>query len=128
MKSVSGSLRLNLAQYRELAAFAQFGSDLDKETQERLARGVRLTELLKQPQYQPMSVWEQTAVLVAAEAGHFDKVAVEKVNDAKAALLTALWKDHKEAMRTLNKGDKPTDDAVKSIEKSADKTMKGFTK
>lgn len=128
VKAVSGSLRLNLAQYRELAAFAQFGSDLDKETQERLARGVRLTELLKQPQYQPMGVWEQTAVLVAAEAGQFDDVPVEKVKDAKAALLTALWKDEKAAMRELNKGDKADDKMTKLIEKAAEKVMKGFTK
>ena len=128
VKAVSGSLRLNLAQYRELAAFAQFGSDLDKETQERLARGVRLTELLKQPQYQPMGVWEQTAVLVAAEAGQFDDVPVEKVNDAKAALLTSLWKDEKAAMRELNKGDKADDKMTKLIEKAAEKVMKGFTK
>lgn len=128
VKSASGSLRLNLAQYRELAAFAQFGSDLDKETQQRLARGVRLTELLKQAQYQPMSVWEQTAVLIAAEGGHFDDVHVDKVNDAKAALLTALWKDHKDAMNTLNKGDKADEKLTKLIEKAAEKTMKGFNK
>jgi F-type H+-transporting ATPase subunit alpha len=127
VKTVSGSLRLNLAQYRELAAFAQFGSDLDKETQSRLARGVRLTELLKQPQYQPMSVWQQTAVLIAAEAGHFDNVAIEKVNDAKAALLTSLEKDHKAAMTELNKGDKPDEKVTKLIEKAAEKAMKGFT-
>lgn len=126
VKSVSGSLRLNLAQYRELAAFAQFGSDLDKETQQRLARGVRLTELLKQPQYQPMSVWEQTSVLLAADNGHFDEVPVDKVNDAKAALLTSLWKDHKDAMRTLNKGDKPDEKMTKLIDKAAAKVMKGF--
>ena len=126
VKSVSGSLRLNLAQYRELAAFAQFGSDLDKETQSRLARGVRLTELLKQPQYQPMSVWQQTAVLIAAESGHFDKVPVEKVNDAKAALMTALEKDHKAAMTELNKGDKPDEKVTKLVEKAAEKAVKGF--
>jgi F-type H+-transporting ATPase subunit alpha len=128
VKSASGSLRLNLAQYRELAAFAQFGSDLDKETQTRLARGVRLTELLKQSQYQPMSVWEQASVLIAAEGGHFDAVPVEKVNDAKAALLTGLWKDQKDAMREFNKGDKADEKLTKLIEKSAEKTMKGFTK
>lgn len=126
VKSVSGSLRLNLAQYRELAAFAQFGSDLDKETQQRLARGVRLTELLKQPQYQPMSVWQQTAVLMAAENGHFDEVPVDKVNDAKAALLTSLEKDHKDAMKTLNQGDKPDEKMTKLIDKVAIKVMKGF--
>ncbi len=128
VKSVSGSLRLNLAQYRELAAFAQFGSDLDKETQQRLARGVRLTELLKQPQYQPMGVWEQTTVLMAAEAGHFDEVPIEKVNDAKMALLTTLWQDEKSAMQTLNKGDKPDNALTKLVGKVAEKVVKGYIK
>jgi F0F1-type ATP synthase alpha subunit len=75
-----------------------------------------------------MGVWEQTAVLVAAEAGQFDDVPVEKVKDAKAALLTALWKDEKAAMRELNKGDKADDKMTKLIEKAAEKVMKGFTK
>ncbi len=126
VKSVAGTLRLSLAQYRELAAFAQFGSDLDKDTQNTLNRGVRLTELLKQQQYQPMSVWEQTATLIGAP--EFDDVPVEKVKDAQAALLTDLWSDHKELMRTLNKGDKPTDDITKTVEKVAAKVAKGFAK
>lgn len=126
VKSVSGQLRLNLAQYRELAAFAQFGSDLDKETQQRLARGVRLTELLKQSQYQPLSVWQQTAVLYSAESGLFDEVPVEKVNEAKAALLTKLGTDEKKAMDELNKGEKPDDKTLKLIEATAKKVMKGF--
>lgn len=126
VKSVSGTLRLNLAQYRELAAFAQFGSDLDKETQTALNRGSRLTELLKQPQYQPMGVWEQTASLVAAEDGAFDKVALSKVKEAQTALLTDLWSSHKDEMRELNKGDKPTDKTLELIKKSAHKVMKGF--
>lgn len=128
IKTVSGQLRLNLAQYRELAAFAQFGSDLDKETQQRLARGVRLTELLKQPQYQPMSVWEQAAVLMAAESGQFDLVEVAKVNEAKTALLTHLWKEHKDEMRELDKGEKPSDKLTASVSKAAEKVMKGFQK
>lgn len=127
VKGVSGSLRLNLAQYRELAAFAQFGSDLDKDTQTTLNRGVRLTELLKQSQYQPMSVWEQVASLVAADNGYFDTVPVAKIKDVQAALLTELWSEHKEAMRTLNKGDKPSDETVKTIEKVAAAVAKGFT-
>ncbi len=126
VKSVSGNLRLSLAQYRELAAFAQFGSDLDKDTQARLNRGVRLTELLKQPQYQPKSVWEQTAVLLVADKGHFDDVPIEKVNDARDALLTALGSDHKKDMAELNKGDKPDDKMIALIEKAAEKVMKGF--
>jgi F-type H+/Na+-transporting ATPase subunit alpha len=126
VKSVSGTLKLSLAQYRELAAFAQFGSDLDKETQTTLNRGSRLTELLKQPQYQPMGVWEQTASLVAAEHGAFDKVPLLKVKPSQAALLTELWSSHKEAMRELNKGDKPAEKTLDSIKKVADKVMKGF--
>ncbi len=124
VKSVAGTLRLSLAQYRELAAFAQFGSDLDKDTQNTLNRGVRLTELLKQPQYQPMSVWEQTATLIGAT--EFDIVPVEKVKDAQAALLTELWSSNKERMRTLNKGDKPTDEITETIKKTAAKIAKGF--
>lgn len=128
VKSVSGTLRLSLAQYRELAAFAQFGSDLDAETQSRLNRGVRLTELLKQSQYQPMSVWEQTATLIAANAGCFDKVEVTKVAEVRTALLTELWSSHKDEMRELNKGDKPSDEATAIIEKAAKKVLKGFEK
>ena len=126
VKSVAGTLRLSLAQYRELAAFAQFGSDLDKDTQATLNRGVRLTELLKQPQYQPMSVWEQTATLIGAT--EFDVVPVEKVKDAQAALLTELWSSNKELMRTLNKGDKPTDEITDAVKKTAAKVAKGFAK
>lgn len=127
IKSVSGTLRLSLAQYRELAAFAQFGSDLDKETQSRLNRGARLTELLKQHQYSPLSIWEQTASLLAAEMGAFDSVPVEKIKEAQAALLTALVSDHKQLMDTLNEGNKPTDEMKKVIAKVAEKTMKGFS-
>jgi F-type H+-transporting ATPase subunit alpha len=126
VKSVSGQLRLNLAQYRELAAFAQFGSDLDKETQTTLNRGSRLTELLKQPQYQPMGVWEQTATLIAAEDGAFDHVALAKIKSAQTALLTELWSSNKELMRELNKGDKPADKTIDTIKKVAHKVMKGF--
>lgn len=126
VKSVSGKLRLNLAQYRELAAFAQFGSDLDKETQTTLNRGARLTELLKQPQYQPMGVWEQTATLVAADDGAFDHVGLPKIKAAQTALLTELWSDHKDLMRELNKGDKPADKTIDAIKKIATKVMKGF--
>lgn len=79
MKQVAGTLKLDLAQYRELAAFAQFGSDLDKSTQAQLDRGVRLVELLKQPQFQPMSLGQEIVVLFAGTRGFIDKYAVEKV-------------------------------------------------
>jgi F-type H+-transporting ATPase subunit alpha len=79
MKKVSGRLRLDLAQYRELAAFAQFGSDLDAATQRQLARGERTVEILKQPQYQPMPVENQVAVLYAVTNGHIDDIPVDRV-------------------------------------------------
>ncbi len=75
MRQVAGSLRLDLAQYRELAAFAQFGSDLDKATQSQLNRGRRLVEILKQPQYQPLPVEKQVAIIYAATKGFLDAVA-----------------------------------------------------
>jgi F-type H+-transporting ATPase subunit alpha len=79
MRQVAGSLRLDLAQYRELAAFAQFGSDLDKATQAQLNRGRRLVEILKQPQYQPLAVEKQVAIIYAATKGFLDNVAIEDV-------------------------------------------------
>src|SRR5882672_1106663 len=82
MGQVAGKLRLDLAQYRELAAFAQFGSDLDAETKQRIDRGQRLTELLKQKQYQPLSIAEQVVSLMAATKGAFDIVPTEKIKDA----------------------------------------------
>jgi F-type H+-transporting ATPase subunit alpha len=77
MRQVAGTLRLDLAQYRELAAFAQFGSDLDKQTQSQLNRGRRLVEILKQPQYQPLGVEKQVAIIYAATKGYLDPVPVE---------------------------------------------------
>jgi len=79
MRQVAGSLRLDLAQYRELAAFAQFGSDLDKATQAQLNRGRRLVEILKQPQYQPLAVEKQVAIIYAATKGFLDAVGVEEL-------------------------------------------------
>ena len=79
MKQVAGTMRLDLAQYRELAAFAQFGSDLDKSTKQKLERGARLVELLKQPQYQPMPTQEQVVSMYAATRGFMDDVPVASV-------------------------------------------------
>jgi F-type H+-transporting ATPase subunit alpha len=87
MKQVAGTLKLDLAQYRELAAFAQFGSDLDKATQAQLDRGVRLVELLKQPQFKPMSLAQEVVVLFAGTRGFIDKYDVEKVRIYEQQLL-----------------------------------------
>lgn len=126
VKSVGGNLKLGLSQFRELASFAQFGSDLDEATKSQIDRGQRLTELLKQPQYQPMSVWEQFVSIHAVTSGFFDKVSVEKIKDAQVAVLAKLWSDHKPAMRELNKGDKPSDETLKAIDDVTKKVAKGF--
>ena len=90
MKQVAGSIKLELAQYREMEAFAQFGSDLDPSTQKLLARGARLTELLKQPQYSPLSTAEEVAVIYAGVKGYLDKIAVRDVGKFEQALLQDL--------------------------------------
>jgi F-type H+-transporting ATPase subunit alpha len=94
MKQVAGTLRLDLAQFRELQAFAQFGSDLDKATQAQLARGQRLTEILKQPQYQPMDVEKQVLVIWAATNGYTDDVAIENIRDFETRLLKFVENSH----------------------------------
>jgi F-type H+-transporting ATPase subunit alpha len=90
VRKVSGRLRLDLAQYREMAAFAQFGSDLDKATQDKLAQGKRLMEVLKQPQFSPLSMESETALLFAAVNGHLIDVPVEKVTEFAIGLLEYL--------------------------------------
>ena len=126
VKSVAGNLRLSLAQFRELAAFSQFSTDLDAETKHRIERGQRLTELLKQPQYSPLSVWEQTASLMAATEGAFDDVPVEKIKDAQHAMLSALSKQHKKEMKELDKGAKPDEKTQKVIMKIAQEIAKEY--
>jgi F-type H+-transporting ATPase subunit alpha len=126
VKSVSGNLKLGLSQFRELASFAQFGSDLDEATKKQIERGQRLTELLKQPQYQPMSVWQQVASILSVTQGHFDTVPANKVKDAQAATLTRLWADHKKDMDVLDRGAKPSEETLKLIEKVATAAAKGF--
>ena len=126
VKSVGGNLKLGLSQFRELASFAQFGSDLDDATKAQIDRGQRLTELLKQPQYQPMSVWEQFVSIHAVTSGAFDDVPVAKIKEAQAGLLTYLWNNAKDAMRELNKGAKPTDEQLRVIDEATQVAAKGF--
>ena len=126
VKSVGGNLKLGLSQFRELASFAQFGSDLDDATKAQIDRGQRLTELLKQPQYQPMSVWEQFVSIHAVTSGAFDNVPVAKIKEAQAGLLTYLWNNAKDAMCELNKGAKPTDEQLQVIDEVTQVVAKGF--
>ena len=129
VKSVSGNLKLGLSQFRELASFAQFGSDLDDATKSQIERGQRLTELLKQLQYQPMSVWEQVASIAAVSEGLFDDVPAAKIKEAQQALLERLWAEHKDDMRALAKGDKKfgEDEKIAKIVRDAAKAIaKGY--
>ncbi|MDR1659422.1 MAG: F0F1 ATP synthase subunit alpha [Desulfovibrio sp.] len=111
MKQVAGTMRLDLAQYRELAAFAQFGSDLDKATRARLDRGARLVELLKQPQYQPMPAHEQVASIYAATRGHMDDVPVDQIRRFEGEMLSFLREARKDALEAV-KDKKVIDEAV----------------
>ena len=102
MKQVAGTLKLDLAQYRELAAFAQFGSDLDKSTQAQLNRGVRLVELLKQPQFMPMSLAQEVLVLFAGTRGFIDKYDVEKVRIYEQQLLSFVESKYSDIMKEID--------------------------
>ena len=123
MKQVAGTMRLDLAQYRELAAFAQFGSDLDKGTKAKLDRGARLVELLKQPQYQPMPVEEQVASMYAATRGFMDDVPVDQIRRFEGELLSYL-RDVKKDVLTAIKDKKVIDDAVETELKAAIEAFK----
>ena len=125
-RSVAGGLRLDLAQYRELAAFSQFSSDLDSETQGRLARGQLLTEILKQPQYSPLAIWQQVAGVLAATGGAFDSLPIANVKAAQNALLQTLAQKHVKLIQELNKGDAPSDAIKKTIMDTAAQVAKAY--
>ncbi len=110
MKKIAGGLRISLAQFRELAAFAQFGSDLDKATQQAIRRGERLTEILKQGQYVPVPVEEQVAMLYAGTSGGLDDVAADKISDFEKAYREHLRANHAELLETIRSGAKWSDE------------------
>jgi len=110
MKQVAGTLKLDLAQYRELAAFAQFGSDLDKATQAQLDRGARLVELLKQPQYQPMSLGQQVVVLFSGVRGFVDKYPLEHLKNYESELLSFVEGKYPEFMKEIDEKEEISDE------------------
>jgi F-type H+-transporting ATPase subunit alpha len=118
MRQVAGSLRLDLAQYRELAAFAQFGSDLDQATQKQLNRGKRLVEILKQPQYQPLPVEKQVAIIFAATNGYLDGVAVEQLRQYEEDLYRFLDSRQASVLHSIAEK-KILDDEVKAALQAA---------
>ncbi len=117
MRKVSGSLRLDLAQYRDLEAFASFGSDLDKTSQAQLDRGARLVELLKQPQYRPYPVERQIVSLWAGTSGHLDDVPVADIQRFESELLDYIGHVHQEVYDAILSGGDLTDDTIGSLEK-----------
>ena len=118
MKQVAGRVKLDLAQFRELAAFAQFGSDLDAATQAKIERGKRIVEIFKQPQYNPIAVEAQAAVLWTAQNGHFDDVAVEKIKDCQNKL-TEYLTTRKSALMSRIAKEKALSDALTTELKDA---------
>ena len=122
MKKLSGGIRTALAQYRELAAFSQFASDLDEATKAQLDHGERVTELMKQTQYSPLSVAEMGIMVFAADKGFLKEIAVEKIGDFETALLSYMNSEHKDLMDAINVSGDYNDD----IEATFDKAMKKF--
>ena len=118
MKSVAGSIKLELAQYREMAAFAQFGSDLDASTQALLNRGARLTELLKQPQYSPLTNAEQVIVIYAGTKGYLDKIDVKEVTSFEKNLVNYLRSEGKSLVEELTTNDQKIEGEIESKIKS----------
>jgi F-type H+-transporting ATPase subunit alpha len=115
MKQVAGTLRLDLAQFRELAAFAQFGSDLDKSTQAQLSRGQRLTEILKQPQYAPVDVEKQVLTLWAATSGHTDDIPIDQVRRFEADILRFVENSHPGLLNSIREKKTLTDEIKQGL-------------
>ena len=120
MSTISGGIKLALAQYRELAAFSQFASDLDEATRRQLAHGERINELMKQKQYAPMSVAEMGVVLFAANEGLLEDVEVDKVLDFESALVSYMNSEHTDLMNEVNEQGAFTDEIVGTMKKALD--------
>ena len=127
MKSVAGTLRLDLAQYRELEAFAKFGSDLDKTTQAQLTRGERMVEILKQNQYVPMDVEKQIAIIIAGTKGHLDDIPIGKVQDFENGLLDYLDADYSSELKSIRTEGTISDEAGNKLDEAILAFKGGFT-
>jgi F-type H+-transporting ATPase subunit alpha len=126
MKQVAGSIKGELAQYREMAAFAQFGSDLDAATQRLLNRGSRLTELLKQPQFSPLKTEEQVAVIFAGVNGYLDKVAVPQIGKFEQGLLSYLRSEGKDILEAIRDQKAISDEIKGKLQAAIDNFAKSF--
>jgi F-type H+-transporting ATPase subunit alpha len=126
MKQVAGSIKGELAQYREMAAFAQFGSDLDAATQRLLNRGARLTELLKQPQFSPLKTEEQVVVIFAGVNGYLDRLAIAQVGKFESGLLAHMRSEGKEVLDTIRREKAISDELRASLKQHIDSFAKNF--
>jgi F-type H+-transporting ATPase subunit alpha len=126
MKKVAGTLRLDLAAFRELEAFAQLGTELDKSTQAQLDRGARMVELLKQPQYRPLPVVDQVISIYAGTQGLFDRVPVAKVRAAEAAVLKAIQDSHPEVRKAILDAKVVDGENEKKLRKILEGVVTGF--
>ncbi len=126
MKQVAGTIKLELAQFREMEAFAQFASDLDAATQRLLARGARLTELLKQPQYRPLPVEEQVVVIYAGVRGYLDKLQITQISDFEQKLLAELRSSGSEILDALRSEKEISDATEEKLKGFVDNFAKGF--
>ncbi|MFN2259317.1 MAG: F0F1 ATP synthase subunit alpha, partial [Parasphingopyxis sp.] len=126
MKKVSGSIKLELAQYREMAAFAQFGSDLDASTQRLLNRGERLTELLKQPQFSPMPMEEQVVSIFSGVNGYLDGIPTDRVTDFEESFLSHMRHDHADVLTTIRETEKLEDDTTDKLKGILEDFVKTF--
>ena len=126
MKKVAGRIKGELAQYREMAAFAQFGSDLDATTQRLLARGARLTELLKQPQFSPLKMEEQAVVIYAGVNGYLDPIPVDRVRAFEDGLLNLLRSKNADILEDIRKTGDLTDATAAKLKSAVDAYGKSF--
>jgi F-type H+-transporting ATPase subunit alpha len=126
MKKVAGPLKLDLAQYRALAAFAQFASDLDKATRDQLTRGEKLSEVIKQPQYQPLAVDKQVAILYAATTGKLDDVPTPRVKEFETGLYRFLEAERPNVLKDLKGGSVWSDEIAAALTEAVDEFRKSF--
>jgi F-type H+-transporting ATPase subunit alpha len=126
MRQVAGRLRLDMAAYRELAAFAQFGSDLDKSTQAQLNRGQKLQEILKQPQYEPMTLEDQTIEIFAGTNGYADNVPLDKMRAWEEAMLAYMRNSHPEVRHSIANDKRISDETEKRLREALDAFTRTF--
>ena len=128
MKKVAGSIKGELAQYREMAAFSQFGSDLDASTQKLLARGERLTELLKQGQFSPLASEEQVVLLYAGVNGFMDSIEVSQISDFEEQLLSTIKKDYMNILDDIKSTNTLSEDNENLLKETLEKFLESFKK